>query len=86
MGLFFITLFFFIIFVIYQNYLETIKTYVLIYDNISKEQAYYLMIFNSLREYLFDCKSIIFKGKIDDYLNKALDDIYKFKLQKENVI
>ncbi len=85
-GLFIISLFFFIIFIIYQRYLETIKTYILLYDNLAIEQAFYLMIFNVLREYFFDKNGNIMETAAHEYIKKNMDDIYNFKRERENVI
>lgn len=85
-GLLLISLFFFIIYIIYQKYLETIKTYVMVYDNVCSEQAYFLLIFNTLREYFFDKTSYIFNTRSKDFIQTSLDDIYIFKRDRENVL
>jgi len=84
-GLFFMSFFFFIIYIIYQNYLEKIQIYVLVFDNLAMEQAYYLMIFNILREYLFDRNMYIFKTPANEYILDSINEIYTIKRQRENV-
>ena len=85
-GLFVICVFFFVIYFIYQDYMKYLMIYVDIYNNNCVEQAYFLMIFNILREYFFDKNTDVFGVKINDYMLKSVDDIYKFKLERENVI
>ncbi len=85
-GLLIISLFYFIKYFIYQNYLENIGIYLKFYENICNEQAYYLIIFNVLREYFFDYTTDVFEVNVDIYMNKAIDDIYKFRLERDNVI
>jgi len=84
-GLMFVSLFFFVMYFVYQNYLDIIKIYVDIYNNNCNEQAYFLVIFNILREYFFDSNTNVFGEKVSDYLNNAIDDIYQFKLKRDNV-
>ncbi len=84
-ALLFISLFFFAIYIVYQKYLEQIKTYVLVYNNMAVEQAFYLMIFNSLREFFFDRNGYIFGMRASEYIKNSIDDIYTFKRDRENV-
>jgi hypothetical protein len=66
--------------------LETIKNYVLAYNNMAVEQSFYLMIYNSLREYFFDRNGYIFGHSAADHIKSSIDDIYKFKRDRENVL
>ena len=56
-----------------------------IYDNITKENAYYLLMFNILREYFYDQNTMVLENNIADYLDKEIDDIYKYKFARDNV-
>lgn len=85
-GLFIICLFFFVMYFIYQDYLNIIKTYLDIYNNNCNEQTYFLVIFNVLREYFFDRNTAVFGVNVSDYMYDVIDDIYKFRLERENVI
>jgi len=84
-GLFIISLFYFIMYFIYQNYMGNLGIYLNIYDNICKEQAYFLIIFNVLREYFFDYTTDVFELNVEKYMATAIDDIYKFRLNRNNV-
>jgi len=84
-GLLFISLFFFVLYFVYQNYLKIIKNYVEIYNNNCNEQAYFLVIFNVLREYFFEKNTKVFGKNVTEYMYQTIDDIYRFKLERENV-
>lgn len=84
-GLLVISLFYFLMYFIYQNYLADLGVYLNIYDNVCKEQAYYLVIFNVLREYFFDYTTDVFEVNVQTHMETAIDDIYKFRLERDNV-
>ena len=85
LGLFSVVLFFFLMYYFYQNYLSYIGIYINIYDNVNNQQAYYLVIFNILREYFFDKKTFVLETNVENYMKTAMDDIYKIKIQRDNV-
>jgi hypothetical protein len=85
-GLLLISLFYFLMYFIYHTYMGSLGIYLNIYDNVCKEQAYYLVIFNVLREYFFDQTTDVFEINVQKFMNTAIDDIYKFRLERDNVI
>jgi hypothetical protein len=78
--------FFFFMYFIYKDYLDKVKIFIQIYQNICLEQAEFLMIFNSLREYFFDNKTKVFGEPVGEYLKSQLDNIYLFKLERDKVV
>ena len=84
-GLCMINLLYFLVYFIYKNFLYDLQVYMDIYDNITKENAYYLLMFNILREYFYDQNTMVLENNIADYLDKEIDDIYKYKFARDNV-
>lgn len=84
-AIFFICLFFFLVYYFYKDYLDTVNVYIEIYQNISEQQRQYLLLFNMLREYFFDSNTFVSEKLVKTEMEFAIDDIYKFKLDKEKV-
>lgn len=84
-GFFIISMFYFLMYFYYRLFLTDLGIYLNIYDNVCKEQAYYLTFFNILREYFFDFNSRVLEQNINTYMANAIDDIYKFKMERDNV-
>jgi len=85
-SLFVLGIFFFLIYIILKSNLNQMIIYINIFQNICLEQAQYLMIFNTMREYFFDWNSHVNATKVSTYLTTQLDNIYLYKLQTDQVI
>lgn len=84
-GMLIIFVVFCIGFLIFMNYLQILNKYVEIYNVNCNEQAYFLVLYNILREYFFDSKTEVQGENISNFMENSIKNIYKYKLEKENV-
>jgi hypothetical protein len=84
-GLFSLTLFFFLVYFIFRKYLDTTNDFISIYNNLSSEQSTNLYIYNYLREYFFDRNSYYKKDVINDKILELIDNVYNKRLNYNKV-
>jgi hypothetical protein len=84
-GVNFISLFFFLLYYMFNNYLSTANDYVAIYDNLSREHSNNLYVFNYLREYFFDRSSSYLGKNVNKTILAFIDNIYSEKLKNDIV-
>ena len=78
MGIFFnsISLFSILIFIFFLFWLNDSKIYLLYYQRVTELQSRHMMLFNALREYMFDENSKVNSSNSLDYTNGLLNIIY----------
>jgi hypothetical protein len=85
-GIFIFSIFFFIVYIIYQNYLANVEVYTKLFQITCLEQTKYLSLLNTLREYFFDTTSVVDDKPVPTTLYENLNQIYNFKLVQDSVI
>ena len=81
----FVSLFFFILYYCFNDYLNVINWYIVIFDNVLKEYVSNLLVFNFLREYFFDRSSFYLGERLNDTILNYIDTIYSEKLLVDKV-
>ena len=84
-GIVFVSVFFFLVYFMYQSYLNDIQIYTQIFQMVCLEQTKYLSLFNTLREYFFDVNNHVDMKVVKDIITDDLNDIYSFKLMQDTV-
>jgi PAS domain-containing protein len=85
-GFFSLSLFFFLVYFLYRQYLDKANNLISIYNNLSSEQSTNLYIYNYLREYFFDRNSNYMGKNINDNILPFIDTIYNKQLNLDKVL
>ena len=84
--LFLILVFVSVLYAFFWLFIDKLKIFVLFYKNFVELDNEYMMLFNGLREFLFDPNGRIMNQKSSEYIEYALANIYNVRKTKQDVI
>ena len=84
--LFLILVFVSVLYAFFWLFIDKLKIFVLFYKNFVELDNEYMMLFNGLREFLFDPNGRIMNQKSSEYIEYALANIYDVRKTKQDVI
>lgn len=74
-----------ILYLFYWKHIDNLFIYLLFYKNFVELDNSYIMLFNGLREYMFDPEGTIMHMKSSEYLSQSLENIYLIRRNKQAV-
>ena len=83
--LFLIGVFSLLLYLFYWRHIDNLFIYLLFYRNFVELVNTYIMLFNGLREYMFEPEGTIMYMKASEYLSQSLENIYIVRKNKQAV-